>query len=99
MAEAAGTGLMVLAIVAAASLTVGRGAGFLALGAIVGPCVALIIVSPIGRISGAHINPAVTLGFWALGRVSRRDLAGYVAAQLVGGVAGALVARALLPRS
>jgi aquaporin Z len=99
MAEAAGTGLMVLVIVAAASLTVGRGAGFLALGAIVGPCIGLIVVSPIGRISGAHINPAVTLGFWALGRVSRRDLAGYVAAQLVGGVAGALVARALLPRS
>jgi aquaporin Z len=61
--------------------------------------VALIAVSPLGRLSGAHLNPAVTLGFWALGHVSLRDLAGYVAAQLVGGLAGALAARALLPEA
>jgi aquaporin Z len=54
------------------------------LGAIVAPCVALIAVSPLGRLSGAHINPAVTLGFWALGRVSRHDLVGYVVAQFAG---------------
>ena len=109
-AEAVGTALMVLAIVAAASLSLGdgspvaealpgRGAGFLVLGAIVAPCIALIAVSPLGRLSGAHINPAVTLGFWALGRVSRHDLAGYVAAQLAGGTTGALAARLLLPGS
>jgi aquaporin Z len=109
-AEAAGTALMVLAIIAAASLALGdgspvaealpgRGAGFLVLGAIVAPVVALIAVSPLGRLSGAHLNPAVTVGFWALGRVSRHDLGGYVVAQLVGGLAGALVARALLPES
>jgi aquaporin Z len=109
-AEAAGTGLMVLAIVSAASLTLserspvadalpGPGARFLALGALVAPCIALIAVSPLGRLSGAHINPAVTLGFWALGWVSRHDLAGYVAAQLAGGLAGALAARTLLPES
>jgi aquaporin Z len=109
-AEAAGTALMVLAIIAAASFSLGdgspvaealpgRGAGFLVLGAIVAPVVALIAVSPLGRLSGAHLNPAVTLGFWALGRVSRHDVAGYVVAQLAGGVAGALAARALLPES
>jgi aquaporin Z len=109
-AEATGTGLMVLAIVAAASLALGRGspvaealpdrgAGFFVLGAIVAPCVALIAVSPLGRLSGAHINPAVTVGFWSLGRVSRHDLVGYVGAQLLGGLAGAYLARLLVPRS
>jgi aquaporin Z len=109
-AEAAGTGLMVLAIVSAATLSLaegsplaealpGRGARFLALGLLVAPCIALIAISPLGRLSGAHVNPAVTLGFWALGWVSRHDLAGYVVAQLTGGLAGALTARILLPES
>ena len=107
-AECAGTALLVLAIVAAATVSLGEGSavaealpghgvGFLLLGALVAPCVGLIAVSPLGRLSGAHINPAVTLGFWALGHVSRYDLAGYLTAQLTGGVAGALAARALLP--
>jgi aquaporin Z len=109
-AEAAGTALMVLAILLAASLALGKGspvaealpgpgARFLVLGALVAPCVALIAVSPLGRLSGAHINPAVTLGFWALGRVGRHDLAGYIGAQLLGGLAGALAARLVLPES
>jgi aquaporin Z len=59
----------------------------------------VIAVSPIGRLSGAHLNPALTLGFWALGRVSRHDVAGYVAAQLLGATAGALLANVLLPAS
>jgi aquaporin Z len=109
-AEAAGTTLMVLAIVCAAAVTLGDGsplaealpgpgARFLALGLLIGPAIALIAVSPLGRLSGAHINPAVTLGFFALGRVSRHDLAGYVAAQLAGGLSGAIVARLLLPEA
>jgi aquaporin Z len=109
-AEAAATALLVLAIVLSAALALGegspvadalpgRGAGFLVLGALVAPCVALIAVSPLGRLSGAHLNPAVTVGFWAMGHVSRHDLLGYVAAQLAGGLVGALAARLVLPES
>lgn len=65
---------------------------------LVAPVVVLIAVSPLGRLSGANTNPAVTLGFWVLGRVSHHDLAGYVAAQLAGGAAGAALGRLVLPK-
>lgn len=55
-----------------------------------------IIYSPWGRRSGAHFNPAVTLTFWRLGKVAGRDAAFYIAAQLLGGLAGVVVARAWL---
>ena len=42
-----------------------------------------------GSLSGAHLNPAVTLGFWAAGRMPAAEVPGYVAAQFVGAVAGA----------
>jgi aquaporin Z len=50
-----------------------------------------LIYSPWGQRSGAHLNPAVTLTFLRLGRVSRLDAAAYVGAQVVGGVAGVLL--------
>jgi glycerol uptake facilitator protein len=43
----------------------------------------------VGPISGAHINPAVTLGLAAAGRFSWALVPEYIAAQLVGGIAGA----------
>lgn len=46
----------------------------------------------IGPVSGAHLNPAVSLGFYACGRMKANDLAGYVVAQC----AGAVVASAAL---
>ena len=45
-----------------------------------------LIYSPWGRRSGAHLNPAVTLTFNSLGRVSSLDAAFYAFAQLAGGV-------------
>ena len=44
-----------------------------------------------GQISGAHFNPAVSLGLWAGGRFPARDLAPYIAAQVVGGLLAGLV--------
>lgn len=53
----------------------------------------LVTVSPIGRRSGAHLNPAVTLAFWMRRHVSPHDVAGYIAAQCTGAIAGDAVVR------
>ncbi len=45
----------------------------------------------IGPISGCHINPAVSLGVYAAGRMSARDLVGYMIGQVLGGIAAAAV--------
>lgn len=50
-----------------------------------------IALSPPGRLSGAHLNPAISVGFWLLGKMHRRDLLGYVISQLAGAVAGTLL--------
>lgn len=50
----------------------------------------------IGPLSGCHINPAVTVGLLAAGRINGRDAIGYVIAQLVGGIAGAGVLLAIV---
>jgi aquaporin Z len=51
---------------------------------------ALVAISPIGKESGAHINPVVSLAFWMRGNMGTGHAAGYVLAQLIGGVLGAL---------
>jgi len=51
---------------------------------------ATIALSPIGKVSGAHVNPAVTLGFRFLGKLTIRRTAGYILAQLAGAVVGCL---------
>jgi aquaporin Z len=45
----------------------------------------------VGPISGAHLNPAVTLGAFLAGRLPAKDVAPYMASQVVGGILGALV--------
>ncbi len=49
----------------------------------------LTIAYALGRISGAHLNPAVTIGLWAGGRVDASTVLPYVASQFLGGIAGA----------
>lgn len=55
-----------------------------------------IIYSPFGQRSGAHMNPAVTLAFYRLHKVSGRDCIGYVLSQFAGGIAGIGIAAAVL---
>jgi len=50
-----------------------------------------IIYSPWGKQSGAHINPAVTLTFFRLGKVKSWDALFYIVAQFIGGLAGVVL--------
>lgn len=43
----------------------------------------------IGHISGCHLNPAVSIGLWMGGRFDKKDLLPYIAAQVLGAIAGA----------
>src|SRR5471030_2297171 len=49
----------------------------------------LTMAFAIGHVSGCHLNPAVSVGLWAGGRFPAKDLPGYIAAQVAGGLAGA----------
>ncbi len=56
----------------------------------------LAVVATIGRISGGHVNPAVTIGLALAGRFPWRDVSSYVVAQLVGTVLGAGIVLAVV---
>lgn len=49
----------------------------------------LTLAYGLGHISGAHFNPAVSLGLWAGGRFGAKELLPYIVAQLLGGIAAA----------
>jgi aquaporin Z len=49
----------------------------------------LTMVYAIGHISGAHLNPAVSVGLWIGGRFSGKEVIPYILAQVLGGIAGA----------
>lgn len=51
----------------------------------------LTMAYAIGHISGCHLNPAVSVGLWAGGRFPASDLAPYIVAQVLGGIAGAAI--------
>ncbi len=55
-----------------------------------------IIKSPLGRASGAHFNPAITLTFLRLGKIGAWDALFYIASQFLGGIAGVAFAGLLL---
>lgn len=95
-AELVGTALLVLfgAGSVVATLTVGKGQlsyaglGFIALAFAI---VVALVVYGFGPVSGAHINPAVTVSLAATRRFPWAEVLPYVAAQLVGGFLGGLV--------
>jgi aquaporin Z len=43
----------------------------------------------IGHVSGCHINPAITISMWSTGKITAKETAGYIVAQVIGAVAGA----------
>ncbi len=59
--------------------------------------VVLAMIYTIGDLSGAHINPAVTLGFFAAGRFEGKFVIPYIVSQLVGAILACVVLRLLFP--
>src|SRR5438132_8064696 len=57
-------------------------------GIAMGSTAIMLIFSPLGKRSGAHFNPAVTLTFWRLGKLKNWDAMFYIIAQFVGGILG-----------
>ena len=95
VAEAVGTGLLVLAVIgsgiAGSRLSPDAGLQLLANAlATAGALVAIILA--LGPVSGAHLNPVVTLADLVVGGLRAAEAAGYIAAQVAGGAAGAVVA-------
>ncbi len=99
--EFAGTALLVLVGLSLVILMFGTGSPIarvvpdegvrrLITGFLFGTTGALIALSPVGKESGAHINPVVTLGFWLIGKLNVPTAVGYVLAQLAGAIVGAL---------
>ncbi len=48
------------------------------------------VIYSLGKISGAHINPAVTIGLWSIGKFPSGEVLPYIAAQLIGATLGSL---------
>lgn len=91
-AEAIGTCVLVAVGLGAAILGMPYNQGMTLLPAFGFGVAAFALIIAVGHISGAHLNPAVTVGLWAAGRFPGRDIAPYVLAQVVGAVAaGALL--------
>ena len=91
LAEFIGTFWLVLGGCGSAVLAAGFpnvGIGLLGVSLAFGLTVVTIAYS-LGHISGAHLNPAVTIGLWAGGRVSGKDILPYVASQILGAIAAA----------
>lgn len=54
-----------------------------------------LIVYMLGGVSGAHVNPAVTLGLWSVKKFPTKDLAGYLVAQFAGAALAMVVGDAM----
>ena len=95
LAEAIGTMILVIlgdGVVANVVLqkTKGHNSGWIVIAAGWGMAVT-VAVYLVGPISGAHLNPAVTIGLAAIGRFPWADVPAYVAAQIIGGFLGATI--------
>src|SRR6186713_3625196 len=51
----------------------------------------LTIAYSLGHVSGAHLNPAVTIGFWASGNIGANKILPYIGAQVAGAILGAAI--------
>lgn len=100
LAELVGTALLVMIGLSFVILDFGAGSPVAAAlpsagarraltGGLFGATGMLIALSPVGRVSGAHINPVVSLAFWVERALPGRTLVAFVASQCIGAAAGA----------
>jgi len=100
-AELVGTGVLVLVGLSLVIVMFGQGSPMprllpsdglrrLITGFLFGTTGALVALSPVGKVSGAHINPVVTIGFRIMGKLESRTVIGYILAQLIGAILGCL---------
>lgn len=93
MAEVVGTAILILlgdGVVAAVALNKSKAkdGGWIVVTAAWGLAVAMAVYA-VGRISGAHLNPAVTIGLAAIGNFPWAEVPGYIIAQMIGAMIGA----------
>jgi glycerol uptake facilitator-like aquaporin len=110
LAELAGTALVIAALVSArvvawhpdspvAEKVHGASGRIAIVAGLTGLAIVAVARSPLGRLSGAHLNPAVTVGFGLQGMVAPFELVAYPTAQIGGAVIGAVAAREAWGRS
>jgi glycerol uptake facilitator-like aquaporin len=96
--EALGTGLLVAAVVGsgimAESLTKDVALALLGNTLPTG-AILVVLITILGPISGAHLNPAVSLVFALRGELAPREALSYIVAQIAGGILGTIVAHAM----
>ena len=59
--------------------------------------IVLAMIYAVGDVSGCHLNPAVTLGFWLARRFESRLVAPYIASQICGAIGASLLLKLLFP--
>jgi len=99
IAEGVGTAMLLISVIGSgimgASLAEGNDAIALLANAIAKGCMLYVIITVLGPISGAHFNPAVTLAFYLRGDIAAPLAAGFVAAQIAGGLIGVWATHAM----
>jgi MIP family channel proteins len=98
-AAAEGLGTFFLVLMGTGAIVSGAtgGSGIVAV-ALAFAFVILAMVYAVGHLSGAHLNPAVTIAFWSIGRFSARDVPAYVVAQCTGAIVASIVLGSLVDR-
>src|ERR1700722_18075544 len=97
LAEFIGTFALIF-VGAGAAAVLGDGVGLPGIAAIASAhgLTVMVFAFAYGSVSGGHFNPAVTVGVLAAGAMSAIEAAGYIVSQLIGGIVGALLLRAVL---
>ena len=98
LAEAFGTFCLVFAGTGAVIINDVSGGAVTHLGvALTFGLIVMAMIHTVGDVSGAHLNPAVTLGFWAARRFPAAEVLPYLASQVTGAVLASAVLRGLFP--